>query len=72
MSSVVTLRLPDDMLKTLDKISRTADRTRTYIVKKALGRYLAEYADYQVALDRLRNKDDKIISSEALRKSLGI
>ena len=32
---------------------------------------MAEYADYQVALDRLRDKDDPVISSAELRKRLG-
>ena len=31
---------------------------------------LAEYADYHVALDRLRDKDDPVISSAGLRKRI--
>jgi len=37
-----------------------------------LEQYLDEYADYQIALDRLRDKQDKIITSEDLRKELEI
>jgi len=37
------------------------------VVLRALEAYLAEYADYQIALDRLRDKDDPVISRTALR-----
>ncbi len=47
------------------------DRSRTYLILRALGAYLAEQADYQIALDRLRDKDDPVISSAELRKLLG-
>jgi predicted DNA-binding protein len=72
MGSVISLRLPDGIIKSLDKIAETMDRPRTYLIKKALENYLSEFADYQVALDRFLDKDDKIISSKELRQSLGI
>jgi predicted DNA-binding protein len=72
MSSVVSLRLPEKILKSLDRVAKIIDRPRTYLIKKALENYLAEYADYQIALDRMRDKDDEIISSTDLRKQLGI
>ncbi len=72
MSTVISLRLTEKILKSLDRVARVIDRPRTYLIKKALENYLAEYADYQIALDRLRDKDDDIISSKDLRKHLGI
>jgi len=72
MSSTVSLRLPDDLVRSLDKLSKSIERPRTYLIKKALEIYLAEYADYQIALDRLRDKDDEIVSSKDLRNNLGI
>ena len=44
------------------------NRPRSYLVRKAIEVYLEEYAEYQVALDRLRDKDDEVISSKELRK----
>jgi RHH-type rel operon transcriptional repressor/antitoxin RelB len=46
------------------------DRPKTYFVEKALESYLADYADYQIALDRLRDKDDPVISSAELKKRI--
>jgi RHH-type rel operon transcriptional repressor/antitoxin RelB len=71
MSTSVSIRLPDHIAKTLEELARATDRPKTYFIEKALESYLAEYADYQVALDRLRDKDDPIISAAELRKRVG-
>ena len=71
MSASVSIRLPDHIAKTLEELASATDRPKTYFIEKALESYLAEYADYQVALDRLRDKDDPIISSAELRKRVG-
>ena len=71
MSTSVSIRLPDSTAKTLEELARATDRPKTYFIEKALESYLAEYADYQVALDRLRDKDDPIISAAELRRRVG-
>ncbi len=71
MPKSVSVRLPDDTAKALDDLATATERSRTYLILKALETYLAEYADYQVALDRLRDKDDPVISAAELRKRLG-
>ena len=68
MSHSVSVRLPDRTARALEKLSKLTDRPKTYFIEKALESYLAEYADYQIALDRLRDKDDPVISSAELRK----
>ncbi|MEX0879145.1 MAG: ribbon-helix-helix domain-containing protein [Thermoanaerobaculia bacterium] len=71
MSTSVSIRLPDNTAKALEELARATDRPKTYFIEKALESYLAEYADYQVALDRLRDKDDPIVSSAELRGRVG-
>jgi RHH-type rel operon transcriptional repressor/antitoxin RelB len=71
MSKSVSLRLADDTARALEALARVTDRPKTYFIEKAIESYLAEYADYQVALDRLRDKDDPIVSAADLRKRLG-
>ena len=71
MSSSLSVRLPDRTARALEKLSRLTDRPKTYFVEKALESYLAEYSDYQIALDRLKDKDDPIISSAELKRRLG-
>jgi RHH-type transcriptional regulator, rel operon repressor / antitoxin RelB len=67
----VSIRLPDKTAQALDELASVTERSRTYLIVKALEAYLADHADYQVALDRLRDKDDPVISSAELRKRLG-
>lgn len=71
MAVSVSVRLPESTAKALDELADATERSRTYLILKALEAYLAEYADYQVALDRLRDKDDPVISAAELRKRLG-
>ena len=72
MSTAISVRLPKDLADQLDSIARETERPRSYIVQKALESYIEDYADLQVALDRLHDKTDPIISGKELRKSLGI
>jgi len=72
MTTLISLRLPENILKPLDKLSVNSERPRTYLIKKALEIYLEEYKDYQIAMDRLHDKNDDIISPAELRKKLGV
>jgi len=72
MSTAISVRLPKDLADQLDSIARETERPRSYIVQKALESYIEDYADLQVALDRLHDKTDPIISGKDLRKSLGV
>jgi RHH-type rel operon transcriptional repressor/antitoxin RelB len=67
----ISVRLPDKTARALDELANATDRSRTYLIVRALEAYLADHADYQVALDRLRDKDDPVISSGELRRRLG-
>jgi len=68
MSEAVSIRLPEDVARRLDQLAKSLDRPKTYIVTKALREYLEEYEDYLVALHRLRDKDDKLVSERELVK----
>jgi RHH-type rel operon transcriptional repressor/antitoxin RelB len=72
MSIAVSIRIPAHLAKKLDAIARDTERTRSFVIQKALEVYLEEYADLQVALDRLRDTTDPIISSDEMRNSLGL
>lgn len=72
MSIGVSVRLPNRVAKELEQLAESTERPKSYLIRKAIETYLTEYADYQVALDRLRDKDDAIISGTELRKQLGL
>ena len=72
MSTAVSIRLPDVLAKELDDISKETERPRSFHVQKALERYIEDFADVQIALDRLHDKQDRVVSGDELRKSLGL
>ncbi len=72
MSTTLSVRIPDEIADDLETISKRIDRPKTYLVKKALEAYLEEYSDYLIALERLNDKDDEIISSDEMREKLGL
>ncbi len=71
MSSSVSVRLPDELSEKLDRLSKTLDRPKTYIITRALKEYFDEYEDYLVALNRLNDKDDRIVSKKDLLGQFG-
>jgi RHH-type rel operon transcriptional repressor/antitoxin RelB len=72
MNTAISIRLPEELANQLDSIAKETERSRSFIVQKALETYIEDYADLQVALDRLHDKTDSIISGKELRKTLGI
>lgn len=72
MSKAVSIRLPDELAEQLESVARDADRSRSFIVQRAIESYLEDYADLQVALDRLRDKSDRTVSGDELKKSLDL
>jgi RHH-type rel operon transcriptional repressor/antitoxin RelB len=72
MSMVFSVRLPEELAKELDQIAAETERPRSFHVHKAVETYVREYADLQIALDRLRDQSDSIVSGRDLRKSVGL
>lgn len=72
MNTAISVRLPQALADQVDSIARETERTRSYIIQKALESYIEDYADLQIALDRLHDKTDRFISGKELRKSLGL
>ena len=71
MATSITVRVPDNLVDQLDELAVSLERSRAYLVKKAMEMYLSEYADYLIALERLRHKDDDLISSQEMKNLLG-
>jgi RHH-type rel operon transcriptional repressor/antitoxin RelB len=70
MSEAVSVRLPEDVAKKLNELAKALERSKTYIVTRAVQEYLQEYEDYLLALHRLQDKDDAIMSEKDLVKAL--
>ena len=72
MSTAVCIRLPDIIAKELNHIAEETERPRSFHVQKALESYIEDFADVQIALDRLRDQKDPVVSSREMRKSFGL
>jgi len=70
MSKAISIRIPDDLALKLSDIAKETERSRSFHVQKALEAYLAEIADLQVALDRLHDISDPIVTTDDMRKDL--
>lgn len=72
MATSITVRVPDNLVEQLDELAISLERSRAYLVKKAMEMYLSEYADYLIALERLHDKNEDIISMREMKNLLGI
>jgi len=72
MSTAISVRLPKNLADQLDGIAKETERPRSFIIQKALELYIEDFADLQIALDRLHDKSDAIISGKEMRDSLDL
>ena len=72
MIIAISIRLPKALVDQIDSIAKETERPRSYIIQKALESYIEDYADLQVALDRLHDKTDPVVSGKELRKNLDL
>ena len=70
MSKAISIRISDDLALKLSDIAKETERPKSFHVQKALEIYLAEMADLQVALDRLHDTSDAIVTTDDMRKEL--
>ena len=70
MSKVMSLRLPENIIETIQEIATQRNRKQAEIIREALEWYCEEAADYRIAVDRLMNPSDKIIDEARLIEDL--
>lgn len=70
--NTVTVRLPQELAAALDEVAKITERSRSFLIKKAIETYLEDQADLQIALDRLHDTSDSEISLDDMRKSLNV
>ena len=64
MNNVVATRFPENIIAELDEVARERKRTRAEIIREAVALYLREWADYAIALERMRDPHDPILPAE--------
>ena len=51
--AVISARLPDDLVRNIDKTAHTMNRSRADVIRKAVELYLADVQEQWSTLDRL-------------------
>ncbi len=72
--STITVRVPDELEKIMEKFCKKEDRTKSWLIKKAVQEKLEDWEDLQDALSALKKhkKNPKTIDHEDLVKKLGL
>ena len=68
--SQITARVPDTLVEALDAAAAELKRSRADIVRQALERYLEDFDDLSVALERLRDPADPVLDWDQVRHEL--
>jgi len=68
--SQITARLPDDLVAALDGVARELKRSRAEVVRQAIERYLEDFDDLSVAVERLRDPSDEVLDWDDVRREL--
>ena len=66
----ITARVPDELAEALDAASTQLKRSRAEVIRQALERYLEDFGDLSVALDRLRDPSDPVLDWDEVRRDL--
>ena len=66
----ITARVPDNLIEALDAAARELKRSRADIVRQALERYLEDFDDLTVALERLRDPTDPVLDWDQVKHEL--
>ena len=68
--SQITARLPAATVEALDAAAKALHRSRAEIVRQAVERYLEDFDDLTVALERLRDPTDPVLDWDEVRHAL--
>lgn len=68
--SQITARLPDDLVGALDAAARELNRSRADVVRQAIERYLEDFDDLSIALERLRDPTDPVLDWDDVRRDV--
>ncbi len=66
----ITARVPDTLIESLDAAAMQLKRSRADIVRQALERYLEDFDDLTVSLERLRDPTDPVLDWDQVKHEI--
>jgi RHH-type transcriptional regulator, rel operon repressor / antitoxin RelB len=70
MAKVINVRVSDNIVKRLEHLSAKTKRPKSFYIKDMLEKYLEDYEDAYLALERLSDKNAKYYSTDEVKKIL--
>lgn len=70
MKKNVSISFDEKLIKKIDDICRVSERTKSWLVTKAVENYLDEIEDTEIAFQRSIDPESEFITEKELRKSL--
>ena len=70
MRAVTLVRHPEQLALGIDDIALETEQARSFHIQKEVGMYIRKYADLQIALDRLNDPADRVISLQEMRTKI--
>nr|VFK63661.1 MAG: RHH-type transcriptional regulator, rel operon repressor / antitoxin RelB [Candidatus Kentron sp. UNK]VFK70885.1 MAG: RHH-type transcriptional regulator, rel operon repressor / antitoxin RelB [Candidatus Kentron sp. UNK] len=72
MHMTVSVHLPDELAYKLGEVAGATEDSVSFVVQTALENYFEELEDPQIALNRLNDPTDPVISMEEMRSEVGL
>ena len=66
----ITARVPEELAEALDAAAAVLKRSRADVVRQALERYLEDFDDLSVAVERMKNPSDPVLDWDEVRREL--
>jgi transposase len=66
----VTARLPEPLIKEMDRAAKRLRRTRADLIRQAVEYYLDDLEDLKLGLERLQDPADAVLDWEEVRREL--
>lgn len=66
----ITARVPDELAQAVDAAAASLRRSRADVVRQALEKYVEDFDDLTVALERLRDPADPVLDWDDVRREI--
>lgn len=71
LNKILTARVPEEIFSIIGEIAHERKRKIGEIIREALDVYIENWADYYIAVERLKNPEDKILNEKEFMNELG-
>ena len=66
----ITARVPEELAEALDGVAAVLKRSRADLIRQAIERYLEDFDDLSVAVERMRDPSDPVLDWDEVRREL--